>query len=77
MDTHIDNVVLNMDGTLVITLLNQMNPAMAASFVGASSVVQITNPFPTDLKVVVTLTPASPVATAVATTDPGGSDSAG
>jgi hypothetical protein len=77
MDTHVDSVTLNMDGSMVIRLLNQMNPAMAASFVGASSVVAITNPNPTDLVVTVTLTPASPIATSTMGVDLGGSESAG
>lgn len=74
---HVDSVTLNADGSMKITLSEFMNPAVAASFVGATPVVQVTNPnigqYEAQLNILLTLTPAAPIVEAAATVDAGGS----
>lgn len=76
---HVDSVTVNPDGSMTITLNEFMNPAVAASFVGSTSGVVVTTPnvgsYQSELKVVITLTPAAPIVESAAAVDAGGSAS--
>ena len=72
---HIDNVTVNADGSMTIALVEFLNPAVAASFVGAASAVTVANPNPQELDIQLTLTPSAPVTESTAQSDPGGSAS--
>jgi hypothetical protein len=73
---HIDNVTLNADGTMAITLSEFLNPIVAATFGGATVSGSVTNPNPQQVNVSITLTPGAPIAEQIVLTDPGGSASA-
>jgi hypothetical protein len=72
---HIDSVLVNLDGSMTISLQEFLNPTVAATFVGATPSVQVTNPNPSQLNIVLTLTPAAPIAEQTLQPDAGGSAS--
>lgn len=71
--THIDNVMMNADGTMSITLTNWVNSAVALTFAGATISGVATNPTADTIVLAITVTPGSPLAQQ-ATQDAGGSD---
>jgi len=77
MSMHIDNVRMNLDGTMTVTLSADINPTVAASFAGAVVSGVATNPNPSQVDLVITVTPSVPVPRQVVTQDPGGSESIG
>lgn len=73
---HLDSVKINLDGSMTISLKEyDLNPTVAPTFFGATPTVQITNPFPSELDILVTLVPASPIVEQTILMDPGGSAS--
>lgn len=70
---HVDNVTVNADGSMSITLSEFMNQTQAATFVGATPVVTVTNPGGGQVNITVTLTPGAPIVEPAAVSDPGGS----
>lgn len=76
---HVDSVTVNPDGSMTIVLKEFLNPAVAASFVGATAGVVVTTPniaqYQSELDIVITLTPAAPIVEAAPTVDAGGSAS--
>src|SRR6267143_1002599 len=52
---HVDSVIINADGSMSISLTEFMNPAQAATFVGATSSVQVTAPGGGAVAVAITL----------------------
>lgn len=70
---HIDNVTVNADGSMTITLTEFLNQTQAATFVGATVGSSIVNPGGGQLSITITLTPGAPIVEAAAVPDPGGS----
>lgn len=73
MPMHVDLVTVNLDGSMTIKLSEFLNQTVAATFVGATPVVSVTNPNSTQLDIVVTLTPSAPIVQQTVQADPGGS----
>lgn len=76
---HVDNVALQTNGNMVITLTELLNAAVAAGFSGGTVAgtiaVDAAGSGYTTITITVTVTPAAPVAEPVVVTDPGGSAS--
>lgn len=72
---HIDQVTLNLDGSMTITLNEFLNPIVAASFNGATVTGTVTNPNSQQIVATVTLTPGVPIVEQIVQSDPGGSAS--
>lgn len=70
---HIDSVTMNLDGSMTIKLVEFLNPFVAATFVGATPTVTVTNPNAQELDIQINLVPGAPIAEQTAPTDPGGS----
>lgn len=70
---HIDDIKLNADGSMTITLNEFMNASVAASFIGATVSGAVTSPNAQQIVAVVTLTPGAPITEQVVQDDPGGS----
>lgn len=73
MPMHVDLVTVNLDGSMTIKLSEFLNQAVAATFVGATPAVSVTNTNPTQLDIVLTLTPSAPIVEQTVQPDPGGS----
>ena len=70
---HVDNFTINADGTATLTLSEWMNPAVAATFAGATVAGVASNPDAGgQVKLVITITPGAPIPQP-AVSDPGGS----
>jgi len=70
---HIDNVTLNLDGSMTITLSEFLNPSVAATFAGATISGSVTNPNPSQVSVTINLTPGAPIVEQTSQADAGGS----
>ena len=69
---HVDNVTVNADGSMTITLSEFMNATQAATFSGAAVASNIVVNGP-QVSLTFTLTPGAPIVEPAAATDPGGS----
>lgn len=74
---HVDNVALQTNGNMVITLTELLNAAVAAGFSGGTvaGTIAVDAAGSGYTTITVTVTPAAPVAEPVVVTDPGGSAS--
>lgn len=59
--THVDNVTANLDGTISFTLTTWMNPTVAATFAGATVAGTATDAGGGAVKLVISVTPGSPI----------------
>lgn len=69
---HLDQVTLNLDGSLTITLSEFMNPTVAATFAGAvvTPTIAVSGP---QVNFTFNVVPGAPIASQTIQSDPGGS----
>lgn len=73
MPMHIDNVTMNADGSMTLTLTEFFNQAIAATFAGATVSGSAAAPGGGAITLTVNVTPGAPVVQQSSQSDPGGS----
>lgn len=75
-NTHVDNVKSNLDGSITVVMDAFMNPAVAASFAGATVTGTVVNAGGGTVRLTIQVAPITPIVQQTTQSDDAGSESA-